>query len=142
MQIRNFTADDYTEAYALWEKTPGMNLGSLNNTYSGIKSVIDHNPALCFAAINDDGAIIGTILGGTDGRKGYLYHTAIADGYRGQHIGSTLIHKVLDELKAQGIEKIGLFTTNENVKGREFWEHLGFKQRTDITYLDIDLDLI
>lgn len=125
MQIRHFTPEDYDEAYALWEKTPGMNLGSLNNTYAGIKSVVDHNPTLCFAAIDNDGAIIGTILGGTDGRKGYLYHTAIADGHRGQHIGTTLIHKVLAEFKQQEIEKIGLFTTNDNVDGRAFWEHLG-----------------
>lgn len=142
MQIRFFKPEDYNEAYALWDSTPGMNLGSLNNTYEGIKSVVDHNPQLCFAAIDDDGKIIGTILGGTDGRKGYLYHTAIADGYRGQHIGTQLIRKVLAGFKTQGIEKIGLFTTNDNIDGRKFWEHFGFKQRTDITYLDIDLDLI
>lgn len=140
MRIRCFTPDDYEEAYMLWEKTPGMNLGSLNNTSAGIESVLKHNPTLCFVAVDNNGKIIGTIIGATDGRKGYLYHTAIASSYRGQHIGTQLIQKVLAEFKKQNIEKIGLFTTTENVTGRAFWEHLGFKQRSDVTYLDIDLD--
>lgn len=132
------TAGDYEKAYQLWSITPGMNLKSLNNTYEGIKSVIDHNPNLCFVAVAND-QIVGTALGATDGRKGYLYHVAIDAEFRGQRVGSQLIERVVQGLKKQGITKIGLFTTNENTEGQAFWKHLGWHQRTDITYLDRDI---
>ncbi|KRK97454.1 N-acetyltransferase GCN5 [Secundilactobacillus odoratitofui DSM 19909 = JCM 15043] len=138
MEIRLMKPDDYEAAYALWSQTPGMNLKSLNNSYDGIKAIIDHNPTTCFVA-EDAGQLVGTLLGGTDGRKGYFYHMAIAEAHRGQHIGSQLVQAVLKGFKDQNIVKIGLFTTNDNPDGRAFWEHVGFKVRPDITYLDLDL---
>lgn len=131
--------DDYESAYRLWERTPGMNLNSLDNTYAGIKRIIDRNPGLCYVAEDHD-QIVGTLLGGTDGRKGYFYHTAIDERYRGQHIGSQLIQLVLAGFKQQHVEKVGLFTTNDNPEGKAFWEHLGFREREDITYLDLSVE--
>ncbi|WP_034993030.1 GNAT family N-acetyltransferase [Liquorilactobacillus vini] len=138
VQIRKMTIADYDQAYALWQKTPGMHLHSLDNSQAGIKQVIDHNPTLCFVA-EDQNNIVGTILGATDGRKGYFYHMAVAEKYRHQQIGSQLIANVLKGLKQQNIQKVGLFTVTDNLQGQNFWKHLGFKERPDIKYFDLDL---
>ncbi|MFC6254087.1 GNAT family N-acetyltransferase [Secundilactobacillus hailunensis] len=138
LKIRQMVPDDYESAYQLWTRTPGMNLKSLDNSYEGIKKIIDCNPKLCFVA-EDQQQIVGTLLGGTDGRKGYFYHTAVDERYRHQHIGSQLIQLVLEGFKKQGVQKVGLFTTNDNLEGKTFWKHLGFSEREDITYLDKDL---
>jgi ribosomal protein S18 acetylase RimI-like enzyme len=138
VQIRKMTIADYDQAYALWQKTPGMHLQSLDNSRAGIKQVIDQNPTLCFVA-EDQNTIIGTILGATDGRKGYFYHVAVAKEYRHQQIGSQLIVSVLKGFRQQNIQKVGLFTVIDNLQGQNFWKHLGFKERPDIKYFDLDL---
>ncbi|EJF01651.1 GNAT family N-acetyltransferase [Liquorilactobacillus mali] len=138
VEFRKMTINDYEQALALWERTPGMNLQSLDNTRAGIKRVIDRNPDLCFIA-EEQGIVIATILGATDGRKGYFYHVAVAESFQHQQIGKNLISKVLEEFRLKNIEKVGLFTVKDNSEGQKFWEHLGFKERPDIKYLDLDL---
>ncbi|MDN2454249.1 GNAT family N-acetyltransferase [Lactobacillus sp. UCMA15818] len=138
VKFRRMTINDYEQAYTLWERTPGMNLQSLDNTRAGIMRVIDCNSNLCFVA-EDQEIVIATILGATDGRKGYFYHVAVAKNFQHQQIGKKLISKVLEEFKLENIEKVGLFTVMDNSEGQKFWEHLGFKERPDIKYLDLDL---
>lgn len=139
MKIRLMKKDDYDKAYQLWSNTPGMNLNSLDNTFKGIKAVIDRNPDLCFVATEGE-MVIGTALGATDGRKGYLYHVAVSE-QKGQRICSQLLNLILQGFRDHGITKIGLFTTNDNLEGKSFWEHLGWHQRADITYLDRDITI-
>lgn len=136
--VRKMLVSDYEGAYALWESVPGMNLRSLDNSEKGIAKIINRNPDLCFAAVEGD-QVVGTALGGTDGRKGYLYHVAVAKDYQGRHISSQLISKVTQGFRQQGIEKVGLFVVVGNEDGQHFWEHQGFKPRPDIRYLDLDL---
>ncbi|GAF36305.1 GNAT family N-acetyltransferase [Lentilactobacillus farraginis] len=136
--IRKMKVSDYASAYALWESVPGMNLASLDNSEQGIAKVVNQNPDLCFVAIDGE-TVVGTALGGTDGRKGYLYHVAVAKAYQGRHLATKLIRKVTAGFKKQGIAKIGLFVVIGNETGKNFWKHQGFKERPDIEYLDLDL---
>lgn len=139
VHIRRMTPEDYDEAYALWERTPGMHLQSLNNTYGGIALLISQNPDSCLVATDGDGKIIATTLGATDGRKGYLYHVAVDERWRGHGIGTTLINRVQDVFKANGIVKVGILVLVDNVNGQEFWKHQGWKTRPDVIYFDHDL---
>ncbi|WP_311407344.1 GNAT family N-acetyltransferase [Liquorilactobacillus uvarum] len=138
VEFRKMTITDYDQAYALWERTPGMHLQSLDNSRAGIQRVIDQNPDLCFVAEKQN-KIVATVLGATDGRKGYFYHVAVATEYQKKHIGSHLIAQVLAGFKVKKITKVGLFTVVNNSAGQEFWQHLGFKERPDIKYFDLDL---
>ncbi|MFT8995107.1 GNAT family N-acetyltransferase [Lentilactobacillus hilgardii] len=138
VRIRKMKVTDYAAAYALWESVPGMNLASLDNSEQGIARVINKNPDLCFVAVDGE-KVIGTALGGTDGRKGYLYHVAVAKSYQGQHLSTQLIDRVTTGFKNKGIDKIGLFVVIGNEEGKNFWKHQGFKERPDIKYLDLDL---
>ena len=131
--------EDYEGAYSLWERTPGMHLHSLNNTYGGIARLIAENPDSCFVAEDDAGEVIGTALGATDGRKGYLYHVAVDEGWQGKGIGTKLINRIYDVFKARGIVKIGILVVADNIEGQRFWKKQGWNTRPDVIYFDHDL---
>ncbi len=130
--------DDYEAAYDLWSRVPGMNLQSLDNSYDGIVRFIRKNPETNFVAVEDE-RIVGTILGGTDGRKGFIYHTAVDPACQRRKIASYLIDRVCANFKQQKITKIGLFIVAENDGGKTFWRKKGWSFRPDILYLDRDL---
>lgn len=138
VQIREMVPADYEESYRLWESVPGMSLESLDNSKNGITKMIQQNPKLCLVATIDK-KIIGTILGVTDGRKGYLYHVAVERDFQGQHISTRLIAEVRKRFEQQQIKKIGIFVVRDNEIGKRFWKHQGFRKRTDIEYLDLNI---
>lgn len=135
MQIREMTIDDYEDAYRLWQSTPGIGLRSLDDSMDGITKFLDRNPRTCFVAVNQ-GTIIGTIMSGHDGRRGFIYHTAVASSYQRNGIGSALVEAALEALKSQGIHKVALVTFRSNEAGNRFWESEGFTDRTDLVYRD------
>ena len=137
--IRRMQPEDYEQAYDLWTRTPGMHLHSLNNTYGGIALLLSKNPDSCFVAIDAEGAVVATALGATDGRKGYLYHVAVDEQWRGHGIGTALVGRIFDVFKAIGIVKIGLLVVTDNAEGQEFWKKRGWNTRPDVVYLDYDL---
>ena len=76
MKIRDMSIGDYTNAYALWLSCPGIGLHPADDSREGIARFLDRNPKTCFVA-EADGRLIGTIMAGNDGRRGYIYHTAV-----------------------------------------------------------------
>lgn len=139
MQIREMTIADYEDAYRLWQATPGMGLRSLDDSRDGISRYLDRNPKTCFVAVNDD-TIVGTILCGHDGRRGFIYHTAVASDFQRNGIGSALVDAALGALKGLGIHKVALVTFRSNEAGNRFWAAKGFGDRTDLVYRDKSLE--
>lgn len=133
MEIRVMTIDDYDKVYDLWMATPGMGLNNLDDTREGIDKYLKRNPNTCFVALDND-RVIGVIVAGNDGRRGYIYHTAVHPDFRFQGIGRELVNAALDALSDEGINKVALvaFVTNEN--GNRFWERMGFTTREDLVY--------
>lgn len=123
-RIRQMKIGDYRKVCALWKRTEGL---SLEDSDSGEKIAIflRRNRGLCFVACKED-QIIGAVLCGHDGRRGILRHLAVrkADRYRG--IGRALITRCLCALARKGITKCNTFVLNTNIKGRRFWEHMGW----------------
>lgn len=64
---------DYDEIYHLWLNTPGMWLNSTDDSRAGIEKYIKRNPTSCFVA-EANGKIVGVIMAGHDGRRGYIHH--------------------------------------------------------------------
>lgn len=128
--IREMHCQDYPAAYALWKSLPGMGLSSADER-KAIRSFLQKNPQTCFVA-EHAGTLIGSILGGSDGRRGYIYHLAVDHRFQKQGVGRQLVQTCLDALKAQGIEKCHLFVISSNQSGRDFWKRLGWQQRDDI----------
>lgn len=137
--IRPLTIDDYDEVYQLWKGTPGVGLRSMDDSKDGIRRFLGRNPYTNFVA-EEDGHIIGVVLGGHDGRRGYIYHTCVDETFRRRSIGRELIERIIIAMKEERITKIGLICFAENNKGNEFWSGLGWEQRSDLNYFTISID--
>lgn len=130
--IRLMTLDDYDAVYALWLRCAGMGLNDVDDSREGIARYLRRNPDTCFVA--EDGGIIGVILAGHDGRRGYICHTAVDPARRGEGIGTSLVQSALDALRREGISKVALVVFSRNGGGNAFWEKMGFSARGDLVY--------
>lgn len=133
MIIRTMTIADYGRVYALWRSCRGMGLNDIDDSREGIERYLRRNPNTVFAA-EEEGEIVGVIMAGHDGRRGYIYHTAVREDMRGRGIGRALVNEALNALKNEGISKIALVAFAKNQEGNAFWEKMGFSQREDLTY--------
>ena len=127
--------EDYDDVYRLWTLTKGMSLNNLDDTKTGINIFLQRNPNTCFVAISHN-EIIGTIISGHDGRRGYIYHTAVSEKFRKKGIGQKLVTSSLSALKTEGINKVALVVFSKNKLGNLFWEKIGFRKREDLIYRD------
>ena len=139
--IREMTVDDLGAVLQLWNSTEGLTPDD-SDTEQNLARYLQRNPGLCFVA-EGGGKIIGAVKCGQDGRRGYLHHLAVKDGFRGQGVGRALVRAVLCALKDQGIEKCNTFALDDNKEGRAFWEHNGWRvleyyYRTLQTQTDVD----
>ena len=133
MKIRKMLISDYENIYDLWLNTPGMGLNDIDDSKEGIEKYLLRNPETCFIA-EKSGKIIGVILCGNDGRRGYIHHTAVSITERNQGIGSALLTHAMAALKAEGINKVALVVFARNEIGNKFWENQGFTIREDLNY--------
>ncbi|MFC3749306.1 GNAT family N-acetyltransferase [Paenibacillus sp. GCM10012306] len=137
MIYRSMTADDYDAAYELWVNTEGMGLNEADSR-AGISRFLERNPELSQVCVHEDGSLIGTALCGHDGRRGFLYHVAVRHASRGKGSGRELVARCLDKLREDGITKCHLMVIQDNQKGRQFWEGLGWQYRDDIALYSRD----
>ncbi len=137
--IRLMQIEDYEAVYRLWSGIQGMGMRSLDDSQSGISRFLKRNPNTCFVA-EKDSQIVGVILSGHDGRRGYIYHAAVSPELRGQGIGKELLKNVIAALKDQGIHKAGLLVFANNEIGNAFWESQGWERRTDVYYRNKSLN--
>ncbi|MDE6730100.1 MAG: GNAT family N-acetyltransferase [Oscillospiraceae bacterium] len=133
MNIRKMLINDYDEVYALWMSCAGMGLNNLDDSRDGIDKFIRRNPDTCFVAEIEE-KIVGVIIVGNDGRRGYIYHTAVNPQHRKQGIARQLVDSAMQELKQYGINKVALVVFDKNENGNAFWEKLGFTVREDLIY--------
>ena len=125
--------NDYDNIYQIWINTPGMGLNNLDDSREGITKFLRRNPKTCFVA-EYNGKLIGIIMSGNDGRRGYIYHTAVLPVERNKGVGTALLNASLDALKEEGINKVALVVFAENIIGNKFWEGQKFIQRNDLIY--------
>ena len=133
MTIRAMTIADYDAVYALWLSCKGMGLNNLDDSRDGIERFLNRNPETCFVA-EKSGEVVGVIIAGNDGRRGYIYHTAVNPDYRRQGIAKRLVDTALEALKNLGINKAALVVFDRNSDGNSFWENAGFTVRDDLVY--------
>ena len=133
MSIRLMTIDDYEKVYELWMSCAGMGLNNLDDSKEGIEKFLKRNPDTCFVA-DVENVIAGVIIVGNDGRRGYIYHTAVNPQYRKQGIAKSLVETAMSALQKIGISKVALVVFERNEIGNEFWEKMGFTVRDDLIY--------
>ena len=138
MQIRTMKITDYEKVYALWMSCKNMGFNDIDDSKEGIARFLERNPNTSFVAIEND-ELLGIILGGHDGRRGYIYHMSVAENQRKKGIGSSLVKKCLESFKNEKISKVALLVFKYNETGNAFWEKQGFILREDINYRNIGL---
>ena len=136
--IRVMNTEDYDRVYALWMSCKNMGFNNLDDSRQGIEKYLKRNPSTCFVAEQGD-AIVGVVLAGHDGRRGFIHHMAVAEDCRRQGIATDLLGQALTALKEEGINKTALLVFNRNEAGNAFWERQGFTVRDDVTYRNKEL---
>ena len=133
MNIRLMSIDDYEKVYELWMSCVGMGLNNLDDSKEEIDKFLQRNPDTCLVA-EADSRIVGVIIVGNDGRRGYIYHTAVNPQYRKQGIAKSLVETAMAALQNNGINKVALVVFDRNEIGNDFWEKMGFTVRDDLIY--------
>ena len=128
--IRPMIIEDYDEVYAMWLITSKRALSSADER-GQIERYLKRNEGLSQVAVID-GKIVGTVLAGHDGRRGFIHHMAVLPAYRRRHIGHALAEKAIEKIKSEGIEKTHIFCYQDNETGQKFWRDFGFVKRDDI----------
>lgn len=129
IQIREFRfPSDYEQVFELWRGIEkGVHVGR-SDTLTEIEKKIMRDPDL-FLVAESHGNIVGAVMGGFDGRRGLIYHLAVASPFRGQGIGSSLMEDVESRLRAKGCLKCYLLVTLDNTEVAHYymqrgWQHI------------------
>lgn len=130
MQYRVMQPDDHARLVALWRDCDGLGLRD-SDSPAGIAKYLARNPGLSFVA-ERGGRILGTIMAGHDGRRGYILHLAVAAGERRRGVASRLVERCLAALSGVGIDKTHVHVIGDNRAGRDFWLARGFHHRGEI----------
>ena len=137
--VRQFNLEqDYTKVRALWETSgTGIRLRR-SDSFEEIEKKLQRDPDL-FLVAETAGRIVGTVLGGFDGRRGMMYHLAVTGGYRNRGIGSMLVDKLEEILLAKGCLRYYLLVTKDNQEAIRFYEGRGWKRMDDLYAYGKDL---
>jgi putative acetyltransferase len=137
LRISPMSINDHAAAMALWQNTPGIGLSAADEA-EAMQSYLERNPSLSHCAWANE-LLIGTVLAGHDGRRGYLHHLCVRNDFRHRGVGRQLIRRALEALHALGLEKAHAFLFTDNETGRRFWDRIGWTWRTDIGVVSITI---
>jgi N-acetylglutamate synthase len=136
--VRYFRMEDYHAVIALWRRTEGVGLNE-SDTRPAIAAYLRRTPRFSFVA-EKNGRIVGAVLCGHDGRRGYLHHLAVARQHRRRGLGRQLVNACLAKLRLAGIQKCNIFIFANNAAGAKFWKRAGWKLRTELRVMQIRLE--
>ena len=131
--------EDYEEVHALWLTIRGFGIRALDDSREDILRFIQRNPTTSVVA-RVDGRIVGSILCGSDGRQGALYHVCVAEPYRRRSIGTRMVGFCMHQLRYMGINKVSLIAFASNDAGNAFWNQIGWTRKTDVNYYEFVLN--
>ena len=131
--------EDYDEVRDLWLTIRGFGIRALDDSREDIERFIRRNPTTSVVA-RADGRIVGSILCGSDGRQGTLYHVCVAKEYRRRRIGTQMVGFCMHQLRIMSINKVSLIAFAKNDIGNAFWNKIGWIRKTDVNYYVFDLN--
>jgi len=134
-QLLPMTTADYDEVLALWNACEGVRA---NETRDEFARILARNDGLC-SVIRRGNDLAAAVLACHDGRRGYLYHLGVAAEFRRHGLGRLLVEHSLQLLKAEGICRCTIFVIRGNEAGEAFWKRIGWRERTDLGLMAIDL---
>ena len=132
--IRDFHApDDYARALRLWKNMEkGIHVGP-SDAPAEIDKKLERDPDL-FLVAEDGSDLIGTVIGGYDGRRGFIYHLAVHADHRSRGVGTRLMDEVEARLRARGCIRCYLFVTPDNVEAMQYYQKRGWQLMDNLPY--------
>jgi ribosomal protein S18 acetylase RimI-like enzyme len=139
VEIRTFRfPEDYPAVYSLWETAgPGIHIRRSDQPEEIARKL--QRDADLFLVAEIEGRIVGSVLGGFDGRRGMMYHMAVAPQFRRQGLGLRLMRELERRLHDKGCIRYYLLVTQDNKTAIKFYEHNGW-ERMDLYAYGKDLD--
>jgi ribosomal protein S18 acetylase RimI-like enzyme len=124
IDIRPFQESDQPSVVALW-----TSVFAYSSAHNELVSVIQHKLAVqrdLFFVARLDGRVVGTVMGGYDGHRGWIYSLAVSPEVRNRGIGSALMQQVEKELRKVGCPKVNLQVVASNAATVDFYKKLGY----------------
>ena len=131
--IEAMSIDDFDEATRLWKKTEGVGLNE-SDSRPALSLFLARNPGLSLVT-RHSGKVVATVLCGHDGRRGFLYHLAVAESHRKNGLGKELVEMCLEKLGRLGILRCNILVFNHNTEGEAFWLRQGWTKRSELQLL-------
>lgn len=137
MKVRKMVNSDFPKLYTFWKKA-GLTLAKFNREKQEFNSLLKHNPKSTLI-LEENGKMIGAVIGAYNGRRGWIYHLAIDKKYQKKGFGSFLYKTVEKKLKDQGATKILLGVDYSKLKITSFYTKHGFTVMNDAVVMIKDL---
>lgn len=138
VEIREMTLDDYEGVAQLWHGAKRLRVSHADSR-GAVARYLERNPGLSLVAV-EDGGVVGTVLAGHDGRRGYMHHVVVDRACRRRGIGSAMVERALGSFRELGIDLCHIFVRETNAEGKAFWEAKRWASRPDIGVMSMELD--
>lgn len=112
--VREMKESDIDQVLKLWNDIFGSSFLESSVTKEELIAYMKKNPDASSVACTEEGKVIGALLCGNDGIRGFIYHIAIYNEYRVNEIEKRLLERSLSKLKEIGIKTGFIFTQNNN----------------------------
>jgi ribosomal protein S18 acetylase RimI-like enzyme len=137
MRIREFQLTDYENVVGLW-RAAGLILRP-GDELDGIKLKLQRDPDL-FLLAEDDGKIVGVVMGAWDGRRGWINHLAVSPGRQRQGIGHALVDELEGRLSRKGAKKVNAQIYRSNTQSFDFFKSVGYEVHSDLVMIGKQLN--
>jgi ribosomal protein S18 acetylase RimI-like enzyme len=134
---RAFVMADYDDAIALWTGVEGVEVCE-GDSREEIAEYLQRNPGLSRVA-EADGKIVGAALCGHDGRRGWIYHLAVASTHRRLKVGQALLDSCVNGLRNAGLKRAIILVAGDNPAGHEFWLRNGWEDIDGAVAMTLEL---
>ncbi len=124
MEIRSFASADTESVIALWRACELVR--PWNDPRRDIERKLEVEPELLLVGVLD-GRIVGTVMAGYEGHRGWLNYLAVDPDHRGRGYGRLLVHSAEERLASRGCPKVNLQVRTENAAAIGFYQHLGYR---------------
>ena len=129
MKIEKFSIEQYDEIIEIWRKA-GLSIGS-SDTKEQVNRMLQRNPNL-FLIGKVDEIIAGVVMGGFDGRRGYVHHLAVDPKYQKKGFGRLMMKELMKRFGEMGVHKVHLFIEKYNKEVINFYQRLNWEIRDDL----------
>lgn len=133
--LRVFLPGDIAAASALWRAAPGVGLSDADEA-PALQRFLSRNPG-CSQVATRGAALVGAVLAGHDGRRGWLHHLAVDAAARRRGVGRALLQRALAALREAGIAKCHVMVLRANAEGIAFWRAVAAAERVELVVFSL-----